>query len=285
MKKNLRLLLSLFCALCVLLSPGLPAALAAEGSLRYVVLGDSIGYGAGVLNPDEACYGRIVADTNGYDYQNHAVSGNRTDHLLRHLKRSEVAAAVQQADIISISIGGNDYLTDNVTGLVLDATLCNDYSRMDKITARLKENFAAIIGKIRDLNPDAVILMQTLYNPGTGINKAPYQAAVNRLNDLIRAYLAAHPGAFTIVDVAAAFGTDRSYIAQDSIHPSARGNERIAQVILRALKQLGLGTKTEPVVLHKGVDQSDRSLAALPLRLQMFRYLFALLRVYCTMPE
>ena len=277
--------LAVLCALCVLLLAGLPAALAAETPLQYVVLGDSIGYGAGVLNPDEACYGRIVADTNGYAFQNHAVSGNRTDHLLRHLKRPEVAAAVQAADIISLSIGGNDYLTDNVTGLVLDATFRNDYSRMDKITAQLKVNFAAIIETIRGLNPDAALLVQTLYNPGTGLNKAPYQAAVNRLNDLIRAYLAANPGAFTIVDVAAAFGPDRSYIAQDSIHPSARGNERIAQVILQTLRQLGLGEKTEPVVLHKGVDQNDRSLAAIPLRLQMICYLFELLQVYRTMPK
>lgn len=281
--KTTRFLLSLLCILTLLLSLCAPAAFAADAPLRYVVLGDSIGYGAGVLNPDEACYGRIVADTNGYDYQNHAVSGNKTEHLLRHLDRAEVSAAVREADIISISIGGNDYLTDNVTGLVLDATFCNDYSRMDKITARLKLNFAAIIEKIRALNPDAVILMQTLYNPGTGINKAPYQAATNRLNDLIRAYLASHPGAFTIVDVAAAFGFDRNYIAQDSIHPSAKGNERIAEVILRTLKTLGLGDATVPVVLHKGVDQNDHSLSALPLRLQMFRYLFELMRYYMTM--
>ena len=283
--KTTRFLLSLLCVLTLLLSLCAPAAFAADAPLQYVVLGDSIGYGAGVLNPDEACYGRIVADTNGYAYQNHAVSGNRTDHLLAHLDHAEVTAAVKNADIISISIGGNDYLTDNVTGLVLDATFRNDYSQMDKITAQLKLNFAAIIEKIRGLNPDAVILMQTLYNPGKGINKAPYQAATNRLNDLIRAYLAAHPGAFTIVDVAAAFGTDRTYIAQDSIHPSARGNERIAEVILRTLKTLGLGDATVPVVLHKGVDQNDHSLSAIPLRLQMFRYLFELMRYYMTMQK
>ena len=283
--KTTRLLLSLLCVLALLFSICAPAAVAADAPLRYVVLGDSIGYGAGVLNPEEACYGRIVADTNGYDYQNHAVSGNRTDHLLAHLDHAEVTAAVKNADIISISIGGNDYLTDNVTGLVLDATLCNDYSRMDRITAQLKENFAAIIEKIRGWNPDAVILMQTLYNPGKGINKAPYQAATNRLNDLIRDYLASHPGAFTIVDVAAAFGTDRRYIAQDSIHPSAQGNERIAEVILQTLKTLGLGDSTAPVILHKGVDQDDFSFSTFRLRLQMVRYLFALLRVYRTMPQ
>ena len=175
---------------------------------------------------------------------------------------------------------GNDYLTDNVTGLVLDATFRNDYTRMDKITAQLKLNFAAIIEKIRGWNPDAVILMQTLYNPGKGINKAPYQAATNRLNDLIRDYLASHPGAFTIVDVAAAFGTDRRYIAQDSIHPSAQGNERIAEVILQTLKTLGLGDSTAPVILHKGVDQDDFSFSTFRLRLQMVRYLFELMRYY-----
>lgn len=283
--KTTRFLLSLLCVLTLLLSLCAPAAFAADAPLQYVVLGDSIGYGAGVLNPDEACYGRIVADTNGYAYQNHAVSGNRTDHLLAHLDRAEVTAAVKNADVISISIGGNDYLTDNVTGLVLDATFRNDYSRMDRITAQLKLNFAAIIEKIRGLNPDAVILMQTLYNPGKGINKAPYQAAINRLNDLIRDYLAAHPGAFTIVDVAAAFGTDRTYIAQDSIHPSARGNERIAEVILQTLHKLGLGENTVPTVLHKGVDQDDYSFSTFRLRLQMVRYLFELMRVYRTMPE
>ena len=278
--KTTRFLLSLFCVLTLLLSLCAPAAFAADAPLQYVVLGDSIGYGAGVLNPDEACYGRIVVDTNGYAYQNHAVSGNRTDHLLAHLDHAEVTAAVKNADIISISIGGNDYLTDNVTGLVLDATFRNDYSRMDKITAQLKLNFAAIIEKIRAWNPDAVILMQTLYNPGKGINKAPYQAATNRLNDLIRDYLASHPGAFTIVDVAAAFGTDRRYIAQDSIHPSAQGNERIAEVILQTLHKLGLGDKTTPVVLHKGVDQNDYALSTFRLRLQMVRYLFELMRYY-----
>lgn len=278
--KTTRLLLSLLCVLALLFSICAPAAVAADAPLRYVVLGDSIGYGAGVLNPEEACYGRIVADTNGYDYQNHAVSGNRTDHLLAHLDHAEVTAAVKNADIISISIGGNDYLTDNVTGLVLDATFRNDYTRMDKITAQLKLNFAAIIEKIRGWNPDAVILMQTLYNPGKGINKAPYQAATNRLNDLIRDYLASHPGAFTIVDVAAAFGTDRRYIAQDSIHPSAQGNERIAEVILQTLKTLGLGDSTAPVILHKGVDQDDFSFSTFRLRLQMVRYLFELMRYY-----
>ena len=79
--KQTRILLSLLLAAVLVCTCFVPAAVAADAPLRYVVLGDSIGYGAGVLNPDEACYGRIVADTNGYDYQNHAVSGNKTEHF------------------------------------------------------------------------------------------------------------------------------------------------------------------------------------------------------------
>lgn len=46
-----------------------------DDKLNYVVIGDSIARGAGVLNPDEACYGLMVANTNGYDYVNHGIDG------------------------------------------------------------------------------------------------------------------------------------------------------------------------------------------------------------------
>ena len=40
-------------------------ASAEEDELNYLVIGDSIAEGFGLKNPEEACYGRIVADTNG----------------------------------------------------------------------------------------------------------------------------------------------------------------------------------------------------------------------------
>lgn len=41
------------------------SAFAAEDKPFYLVLGDSIAYGSGLGNPREACYGQVVADTNG----------------------------------------------------------------------------------------------------------------------------------------------------------------------------------------------------------------------------
>ena len=272
--KNIRRGIALFLSMLLLLSCFATASFAADENLQYLILGDSIGYGAGVLNPDEACFGRIVANTNGYAYQNYAVCGHRTENLLKMLQREQVAQAVKDADIISISIGGNDFLTDNAAGLVLDAVLRKDYTRMDSIAAQLRINFAEIIETILALNPDVTILMQTLYNPGKSFYRAPYQEAADRINNTIRDYLADHPGAYTIVDVATAFGDDPSYIAQDVTHPSAKGNEKIATLILETLHDLGLGSATEPTVTVRGVDQNDWSLSTICLHIRHLVQLF-----------
>ena len=54
--------------LCVLMLLGsLSCAVFAEEKEFYLVLGDSIGYGSGIRNSKEACYGKIVADTTRID--------------------------------------------------------------------------------------------------------------------------------------------------------------------------------------------------------------------------
>lgn len=222
-------------------------------SIDYLLLGDSIAAGAGVINPDEACYGKLVADTNGYSYTNEAVSGSPSASLLAKLQRSSVQAAVKNAEIISISIGGNDYLESNWIGLLLSSM--TNYKMLDRVQASFAENFAKIIESIRALNPRARILVQTIYNPRVGKSfEGLVQQGVNRLNAVYRSYLSAHPGSYTLVDVGSALTGHSDLIAMDSIHPNAAGNVAIARVILRTLKNLGLGTKTEPVILHPGIN-------------------------------
>lgn len=67
----------------VLLVSCCAVAAAEEESQHFVVLGDSIAYGSGLSNPKGAVYGKIVADTNGYSYENYAVPGHTTQKLLR----------------------------------------------------------------------------------------------------------------------------------------------------------------------------------------------------------
>lgn len=229
-------------------------ASAEEGKLNYLLLGDSIAFGAGIVNPDEACYGRIVADTNGYNYKNCAVSGYTSSALLAHMLLPAVSDAIAEADIISLSIGGNDFLTSNMVLLGIEAGAFNNLETFDEIAENFYENYCRIIEKIRELNPDAVILAQTLYNPMHNPLKEIYQAGADRLNAVYHRYLKENPGSIVIVDVGKAFEGHPEYIADDCVHPNSIGNEIIAKLVLKTLKELGLGKTDVPVINVEGMD-------------------------------
>ena len=229
-------------------------ASAEEGKLNYLLLGDSIAFGAGIVNPDEACYGRIVADTNGYNYKNCAVSGYTSSALLAHMLLPAVSEAIEEADIISLSIGGNDFLTSNMVRLGIEAGAFNNLETFDEIAESFYENYCKIIAKIREINPDAVILAQTLYNPMNNPLKEIYQAGADRLNAVYHRYLKENPKSIVIVDVGKAFEGHPEYIADDCVHPNSIGNEIIAKLVLKTLKELGLGKTDVPVINVEGTD-------------------------------
>lgn len=227
---------------------------AAEEKPFYLVLGDSIAYGSGISNSKEACYGKIVADTNGYDYANYAVPGHTTTNLINRLGEEALVSDLKKADIISISIGGNDFLMNNLIGLMFDSIVLNDHREYDRIAEGFYSNFCKIIDIINSHNADAVILMQTLYNPQSGYLRAPYQQGADRINAAIEKYNSENPGEIVIVDVGTALGDDMANYADDEIHPSSQGNEINAKTILEKLYETGLGSSTEAVVAEKGED-------------------------------
>lgn len=230
------------------------SAFAQSDKLYYLVLGDSIAYGSGISNSKAACYGKIVADTNGYEYANHAVPGHTTLNLINRLSNENVIADLEKADIISISIGGNDFLMNNLIGLMYDSIVKGDHAQFDAIADGFYANFCEIVDIINEHNEDAVILMQTLYNPQSGFLRAPYQEGADRINAAIARYDAEHPGEIVIVDAGTALGDDMENYAADDIHPSKKGNEIIASKVLEKLYELGLGENTELVIAEQGVD-------------------------------
>ena len=230
------------------------------------MLGDSIAYGSGITNSREACYGKIVADTNSYDYANHSVPGHTTSNLINRLKDEAVIADLKKADIISISIGGNDFLMSNLIGLMFDSIVLGDHSEFDRLADGFYANFCEIIDIINSHNEDAVILMQTLYNPQSGYLRAPYQQGADRINTAIERYNSENPGEIVIVDVASALGDDMANYADDEIHPSAKGNEIIADVILDKLAELELGSNASLVIAEKGKDIEIPEIFTMSLR-------------------
>ena len=262
--------------LCVaLLFSLLSLTAGAKAQTRYLVLGDSIAYGSGLVNSKEAVYGKIVADTNGYAYENYAVPGHTTDDLMRRMEGEAVRDAIAGANIINISIGGNNFLRGNLNGLLFDGIVKEDYTRLDKIAGEFYDDLTEIIATIRKLNPKAAILLQTLYNPQTGDVGKVYQQGCNRLNTKMRDFAKNNPGQILIADVGKALTDSKHDFALDRIHPSAVGNEKIAKVILKTLFDNGLGSKTEPVIQTKGIDVSGSGMFTLFVDLygKLFRLL------------
>ena len=230
--------------------------------LRYVLLGDSIAEGYGIMNPDEACYGRIVADTNGYEYRNFGRTATDSAELLERISEGGLydvyygaRDAIAQADIISLSIGGNDYFDNpDVYKLAVGAFFMVNGRELDAIAESFYQNLCAIIDEIAGLNPDATILVQNVYCVWYGVAAHIYKACSNRVNAMIERYDREHPGAVYICDVAPAMEGHPERLADDCVHPNAAGNVAIAQVVLEQLAELGLGTQTEPVVNTPGID-------------------------------
>ena len=224
-------------------------ALGAAAAKRptYLLLGDSIAYGQGIINSKDACYGRIVANTNNYNYANDAISGTTSGALLLLLDEEPIIKDVKNADIITISTGGNDFLTRNWVGMGLRGIATGDYSKLDPIVAKYKKNLTAIIVKIRKYNPKATIIVQTIYNPHNDIWTDAFQQGVDRMNAAIKS-VKNKTGGFVIANVGAVISGHPEYIAVDTIHPNAKGNIAIAEYMLKFLKKLGLGTETKPVI-------------------------------------
>lgn len=229
---------------------------AEDEKLTYLVLGDSIAEGFGLTNPQDGAYGKIVADTNGYSYFNRGHMGWDSADILRIVSdesgKKDIPKLIQQADIISLSVGGNDFLLGNVVDLLFKAIILKNYERFDVIAENYYNNLTAIMRRIHELNPDAVILMQTLYNSWNSAVKNEYQKAADRINAAIYRVYEENPGYFEIVDVGSQFSFHKEWVTKDTIHPNAEGNVAIAGMVLEKLNELGLGEKTEPVIVVPG---------------------------------
>ena len=102
-----RRFLSTFLSLCLVLGL-LPTAAFAQGE-SYVALGDSITYGVG-LSGDEQAFPEIIAEKYEYELENLAVSGATSGDLLAVVENPDNADILANADVITITIGGNDLM-------------------------------------------------------------------------------------------------------------------------------------------------------------------------------
>lgn len=288
-----------------------------ERKTEIVYLGDSIAEGILGASPlglrHEYAYANVIGRRNDYTYYNHSVSGHLTKDLRAILENEDLdydrarglLLHVSEADVIHISILGNDVLQDRMDGafetepvtmhnIILEAAK-DEYTSIDRVlngdtvggvtTAGSVENIKAIVDALRRLNPDALIIFQSVYNPimdvdtplikqGTrdALEAAGFEITldslhrlgdllIERLNSALDAVLAmdGYADAFVIADGHAAFNAvyaadpsrAKDLIYPDGIHPSNEGHAVLADLTQGILEERGLADKDSALQAYK----------------------------------
>lgn len=242
----------------------------------YVVFGDSIAAGYGldgsavgsdesmryVAGRDSNAYAGIVSRALNYDLNNFAASGATTANLLNKVKTNSVLSAVSKADLVTVSIGGNDMIgmastilsraaMHEALGDYLDIPRTDD--SIEKMYSTLESNLTEIMRTLVNANNGkGKIYLQTLYNPfkyntSYTIDFGSYTYNVgnlidyyiNRINEIYRR-VRSNVGGFYLVDTASAMNGDgRCFyeISTPDFHPTAYGHRVIANTILAAYEK------------------------------------------------
>lgn len=259
------LCLAMLASLC-LLPAGAEAPQESADAPVLLLMGDSIPDAYGIRNRDEACYGRIVADTDHFIYRNIGITATDSGELIDLIdlyalwdkERNgwrNVTDYIAEADIICLSVGGNDFFDrEDTVKLLVGALFGVNRKTLDAIAAQYYENLCGLLDRIDAINPDAVVIVQTLYSVWYGFGAIANRACSKRVNAMIEKYDREHPGRIHICDIASAMHGKPRNLADDCVHPNAQGNVAIARILLQKLFDLGLGSETEPVVNVPGED-------------------------------
>ena len=212
--------------------------------LTYVALGDSYPAGGGPVGGESYVdhYEDLIEQRSDTEVAvtDLAVSGATTTDLLSTISGAEEKAALRQAQLVTITIGGNDFLQS--AGACRTQMDCYD-ATLTEIEGRLLE----VAARVRAEAPGALILMTNYPDVVAGnpsalsfLGYGSFETAreiSKRSSDMVCSVAQRH--GMTCVDVYRAFnGPDgeasaweEGLLAIDIIHPSSEGHRLIARLL------------------------------------------------------
>ncbi|AIQ50239.1 GDSL-type esterase/lipase family protein [Paenibacillus sp. FSL R7-0331] len=208
-------------------------------SYQYTAIGDSLTTGFGALpgNGFVPVYRRMAEARlrTSVRLTNLGVNGLTTDGLEQRLKGDYTfRLAVQEADLITISIGGNDLIKAAKAAGTRPGNLS---PLLQKALRGCKRNISDIMGTLGQLkagmNKPYIIRIVGLYNPYPQIDEATDW--VRQFNRYTSGYSSRVCGFASIYNEFA--GNERGLLFLDHIHPNSRGY----RVIAGKLDGLGYG--------------------------------------------
>ncbi|PTQ55460.1 MAG: Lipase/Acylhydrolase with GDSL-like motif [Candidatus Carbobacillus altaicus] len=173
---------------------------------------------------------------------NLAVSGATSKDLLQKLSEPGVPETIRKADLLLLSIGGNDAFPDV---RVLEQ---GDAGRENQIEANLtrsaeldryRTHLSQALETIRSYNASAPIFLLGLYDPFNdvpGLGRASLQA-VHAWNGAIEEVAADIEQVYVVPTFDLMLLGGRAYLSNDHFHPDARGYAAIAERLFSNIKE------------------------------------------------
>ncbi|MFJ7936841.1 GDSL-type esterase/lipase family protein [Sporosarcina sp. NPDC096371] len=211
--------------------------------IHVIGLGDSLTQGVGDELKKDGYFGRVTSKMNEWrgvkdvDADNLAKRGRRSDQLIEQLAKQDIQSDVKRADLIYLTIGGNDIMKV-VKSHLFNLKVEPFYVELGKFENRLDELFSII----RALNSDAIIIVAGLYNPITLVTDESNEFVdiIDDWNEAIEVRTSMD-GKACFVPVIDLFDTNENMVYHtDFFHPNAKGYDAMAERYLAELKECGL---------------------------------------------
>lgn len=204
-------------------------------TLHLVALGDSLTHGFG----DASGQGYVGDVTQLFRHSgvkviqsNLGIDGLTSSGLLTELSQTSVQSLIRSANVILISIGGNDL--NNAAGLP-----SIQMGRILRAESQFSSNLTAILSDIRRLNSKAPIALIGLYNPYSNVTQTARQTdAIVQAWDVKEDTIAALFPKTVVVQTFDLFQLyPNKFLYVDHFHPNQAGYQRIAERVWQDVQQ------------------------------------------------
>ncbi|WP_147534750.1 SGNH/GDSL hydrolase family protein [Bacillus marasmi] len=196
--------------------------------VQIVALGDSLTRGTGDLE-GKGYVGYLVTQLEEKTERKLALSnlgikGLRSEQLVKQVKQEEIKRQVENADILLITIGGNDLFRGG-EGLADMSS-----GSLQPIESAYTQNLQAIFTELRSVNKEAEIFFIGLYNPFIDLENAAETSKVVRAWNYNSAEISAGFPNTVFVPTFDLFQLNvNDYLFSDKFHPNTEGYQLIAE--------------------------------------------------------
>jgi lysophospholipase L1-like esterase len=168
------------------------------------------------------------------DFYNYGVKGIRTPQLLKRLQTEEMKEPLSTADLVILTIGGNDIMKvvkDNISNLQL--------SYFNKEREVYINNLIEIMNSIIRVNPEAYIVLVGVYNPFSEwfSDIKELDKIVSDWNEASQRVVSNYSNAYFVGIEDLFINPAESLLHTDNFHPNDKGYELIAERLNQTLAE------------------------------------------------